>query len=45
MSREDATFRHPAIAGGRVLGLGCGNSMERGDTLQLGPLAARFTAF
>ena len=45
LSRDDITFPHPSIAEGRVLGLGCGNSMERGDTLHLGPLAARFTAF
>ena len=45
MGREDVVFRHPAVVTGRVLGLGCGNSMDRGDALHLGPLAARFTAF
>ncbi len=45
MSAGDAAFRHPAIAGGKVLGLGCGNSSEKGEMLTLGPYAARFTAF
>jgi alpha-glucosidase len=42
MSRDDASFSHPLIATSKVLGLGCGNSSDRGDTLHLGPLAARF---
>ena len=44
LSREDAAFTHPLVAQGRVQGLGCGNSMDRGDTLHLGPLASRFAA-
>lgn len=44
MSREDASFTHPLIGQGEVLGLGCGNSLDRGQTLHLGPLAARFAA-
>jgi len=42
MSRGDASFTHPMIGQGEVLGLGCGNSMDRGSTLHLGPLAASF---
>ncbi|MEI9993797.1 MAG: alpha-amylase family glycosyl hydrolase [Rhizomicrobium sp.] len=44
MGRGDAAFTHPFVAQGRVLGLGCGNSVDRGETLHLGPLAARFSA-
>ncbi len=42
LSRDDATFIHPLVAEGSVIGLGCGNSVDRGETLHLGPLAARF---
>src|SRR3569833_191361 len=42
MSRGDASFTHKMIGQGEVLGLGCGNSMDRGSTLHLGPLAASF---
>jgi alpha-glucosidase len=44
MSAGDATFAHPLVAQGRVLGLGCGNSSDRAETLHLGPFAARFAA-
>jgi alpha-glucosidase len=40
MSGGDASFTHPAIAHGKVLGLGCGNSSDSGETLTLGSLAA-----
>ncbi|HWD28342.1 MAG TPA: alpha-amylase family glycosyl hydrolase [Rhizomicrobium sp.] len=42
LSREDARFTHPLIAKSAVAGLGCGNSMDQGATLHLGPLACRF---
>jgi alpha-glucosidase len=42
MSAGDATFTHPLIAKGKVVGLGCGNSSDSGETLSLGPFAARF---
>jgi alpha-glucosidase len=42
MSRDDVSFAHPLIGAGQVLGLGCGSSMDRGDTVHLGPLAASF---
>ncbi|HEY0106938.1 MAG TPA: alpha-glucosidase family protein [Rhizomicrobium sp.] len=42
LGRDDATFVHPLVAQGRVLGLGCGNSMDAGEALHLGPLACRF---
>jgi alpha-glucosidase len=45
MSRDDASFTDPLIAKSKVIGLGCGNSMDRGETLHLGPLAARFATF
>lgn len=41
-SRDDASFTHPLVGKSQVLGLGCGSSMDRGDTLHLGPLATRF---
>ncbi|HXC55709.1 MAG TPA: alpha-amylase family glycosyl hydrolase [Rhizomicrobium sp.] len=44
MSAGDARFTHPLVAAGRVLGLGCGNSSDSGETLTLGPFAARFAA-
>ncbi len=44
LGREDATFTHPLVGQGRVMGLGCGNSLDRGETLHLGPLACRFAA-
>ena len=44
MSRDDASFSHPLVAKSNVLGLGCGNSTDKGETLHLGPLAARFAA-
>ncbi len=43
LSDADARFVHPLVARGEVLGLGCGNSTDRGETLMLGPLAARFS--
>ena len=45
MSGGDAVFAHPAVAKGKVQGLGCGNSSEKGETLTLGPYAAWFAAF
>ncbi|HEX4303383.1 MAG TPA: alpha-glucosidase family protein [Rhizomicrobium sp.] len=42
MSGGDAAFTHPLVAQSRVVGLGCGNSLDRGATLNLGPFAARF---
>ncbi len=42
MSAGDATFTHPLVEKGKVLGLGCGNSSDKGETLNLGPFAARF---
>jgi alpha-glucosidase len=42
MSREDASFTHPMIGKGKVIGLGCGNSIDHGDTVHLEPLAASF---
>jgi alpha-glucosidase len=44
LGHEDAVFSHPLIGQGSVIGLGCGNSMERDGNLQLGPLACRFVA-
>jgi alpha-glucosidase len=44
MSAGDATFTHPLLAKGKVLGLGCGNSSDAGETLHLGPLAARIAS-
>jgi alpha-glucosidase len=44
MSAGDASFRHPLVATGRVFGLGCGNSSDRGEALHLGPFAARFAS-
>ncbi|MEI9992924.1 MAG: alpha-amylase family glycosyl hydrolase [Rhizomicrobium sp.] len=43
LSREDTAFTHPLLARGSVVGLGCGNSSDSGRTLNLGPLAARFS--
>jgi alpha-glucosidase len=45
LGREDASFTHPLVAQSRVVGLGCGNSMDQGPTLYLGPLACRFAEF
>jgi len=42
MGRDDASFSHPMVAKGQVIGLGCGNSVDKGDTVHLGPLAASF---
>jgi alpha-glucosidase len=42
LSRDDASFTHPLVAQSRVVGWGCGNSMDQGATLHLAPLACRF---
>ena len=42
MSAQDALFRHASVENAEALGLGCGNSLDKGDTLHLGPFAARF---
>lgn len=41
MSGEDAVFRHSEL--GRPLDLGCGSAVVKGETLNLGPYAARFS--